>query len=79
MSDKPKRDYLQAAKEYHQRAGYDPAIDARNAALISIAEFLQELVVQNKRIADAMEWRIEDDLVRRGGRIVEMPKSGSVQ
>ncbi len=44
---------------------------SQTAALISIAESLRELVIEQRRVADAMEWRIEDDLLKRGARIVE--------
>ncbi|MEN6564674.1 MAG: hypothetical protein ABFC57_00080 [Veillonellales bacterium] len=44
---------------------------SQTAALISIAESLRELVIEQRRIAEAMEWHIEDDLLKRGARIVE--------
>lgn len=45
--------------------------DSRTAALVSIAESLCELAIEQLRIAEAMRWKIEDDLSRHGGQIVE--------
>ncbi len=63
-----KFDYLELAKHELNK---DFPESSQTASLISIAESLRELVIEQRRVADAMEWRIEDDLLKRGARIVE--------
>ncbi len=63
-----KIDYLELAKNELNK---DFLEASRTIVLISIAESLRELTIEQRRIAEAMEWRIEDDLLRRGGQIVK--------
>jgi len=67
-----KFDYLELAKNELNKEFLEAS---RTVVLISIAESLRELIIEQKRIAEAVEWRIEDDLLRRGRQIVKKERS----
>jgi hypothetical protein len=67
-TNEQKIDYFELAENELNK---DFQESSQTAALISIAESLRELVIEQRRIAEAMEWRIEDDLLRRSARITD--------